>query len=47
MTLPDDWAGMSVEERRTIARAALTRVEVRKGRLSVPLEERITVTFAD
>jgi DNA invertase Pin-like site-specific DNA recombinase len=45
-SLPDDWPTMTVEERRTIARAALARVEVRKGARSVPIGERIAITFA-
>lgn len=45
-SLPDDWPTMTAEERRTIARAALARVEVQKGVRSVPIDERITITFA-
>jgi DNA invertase Pin-like site-specific DNA recombinase len=46
VSLPEDWPTMSVEERRMVARAALARVGVRKGARSVPVDERITITFS-
>jgi DNA invertase Pin-like site-specific DNA recombinase len=46
VSLPDDWPTMPVEERRTVARAALSRVEVRKGARAVPVSDRIAITFA-
>ena len=46
VSLPDDWPAMPVEERRTIARAVLSRVDVTKGGRSVPVAERIAITFA-
>jgi hypothetical protein len=42
-----DWPTMPVDEKRVIVRDALARIEVRKGGISVPLDERIAVTFAD
>jgi DNA invertase Pin-like site-specific DNA recombinase len=42
-----DWEALPVDERRAITRDVLTRVEVRKGKLSVPLDERIFVSFAE
>jgi DNA invertase Pin-like site-specific DNA recombinase len=42
-----DWETMPIEEKRTIVRDALARVEVRRGAQTVPLEQRIAVTFAE
>jgi hypothetical protein len=43
----NDWESMPIDEKRVIVRDAIARVEVRRGALAVPLEERVFVSFAE
>ncbi len=45
--LPDDWNQLDADARRVVAREALARVVVLRGGASVPLDERISVVFAE
>jgi len=44
-SLPEDWGTLTIDERRRVARAALSQVTVLQAAANVPLEQRVNIRF--